>query len=79
MASDSNKKTYDDNDVIKARVSKVLGLGLISAASAVAGGLAMAWWYRKTLTKLQNPIASTGIQNSEHLRFEEDIPEREEL
>ena len=79
MASNSNKETYDDNDEIKTRVSKVLSLGLISAASAFAGGLAMAWWYRKTLTKLQNPIASTDIQNSEHLRFEGDIQEREEL
>jgi hypothetical protein len=79
MASNSNKETYDDNDEIKTRVSKVLNLGLISAASAFAGGLAMAWWYRKTLTKLQNPIASTDIQNSEHLRFEGDIQEREEL
>lgn len=79
MASNSNKETYDDNDEIKTRVSKVLNLGLISAASAFAGGLAMAWWYRKTLTKLQNPIASTDIQNSEHLRFEGDIQEREKL
>lgn len=44
---------------------RVLGLGLISFASAVAGGLTVAWWYRKTLTKLQNPIGSVSIPKSE--------------
>jgi hypothetical protein len=28
-------------------------LGMVAAASAFAGGLAAAWWYRKTLTKLR--------------------------
>ena len=28
-------------------------LGVIAAASAALGGLAAAWWYRKTLAKLQ--------------------------
>jgi len=78
MANNGDKKTYEQNGETKTRVAKVLGLGLISAASAVAGGLAMAWWYRKTLSKLQNPIA-TDIQNSEHLKFEEDRPGPEEL
>jgi hypothetical protein len=30
-----------------------LKLGIVAAASALAGGLAAAWWYRKTLTKLR--------------------------
>jgi hypothetical protein len=29
-----------------------LRIGLVAAASAVAGGMAAAWWYRKTLNKL---------------------------
>ena len=29
-----------------------LRLGLVAAASALAGGVAAAWWYRKTLNKL---------------------------
>jgi len=28
-------------------------VGAVAAASAVAGGLAAAWFYRKTLTRLQ--------------------------
>ena len=28
-------------------------MGAIAAASAIAGGLAAAWFYRKTLTQLQ--------------------------
>jgi hypothetical protein len=30
-----------------------LRLGVVTAASALAGGLAAAWWYRKTLEKLR--------------------------
>jgi hypothetical protein len=79
MVSDGNENTYVEDDEVKTHVSKVLGLGLISAASAVAGGLAMAWWYRKTLSKLQNPIAATDIQNSEHPKSEGDARRREEF
>jgi hypothetical protein len=31
-----------------------LKLGAVAAASALAGGLAAAWWYRKTLIKLRH-------------------------
>jgi hypothetical protein len=30
-----------------------LKLGVIAGASVLAGGLAAAWWYRKTLTRLR--------------------------
>jgi hypothetical protein len=30
-----------------------VNLALVAAASALAGGLAAAWWYRKTLRKLR--------------------------
>jgi hypothetical protein len=47
-----------------------LKVGAVAAASAVAGGLLAAWWYRKTLQKLreaeeddQNP--HFGIHNEE--------------
>jgi hypothetical protein len=33
--------------------SNWLRLGLVAAATALAGGLAAAWWYRSTLTKLR--------------------------
>jgi hypothetical protein len=36
-----------------------LKVGVAAAASALAGGLAAAWWYRKTLKKLRQPGENT--------------------
>ena len=36
-----------------------LRLGLVAAASALAGGVAAAWWYRKTLNKLHESGENT--------------------
>jgi hypothetical protein len=36
-------------------------VGTVAAASALAGGLVAAWWYRKTLKKLQ--MAEEDAQN----------------
>ncbi len=58
MANDSKEDVYANAVRSGKQVPKALGLGLVSAASAIVGGMAVAWWYRKTLTKLQNPIAS---------------------
>ena len=62
MANDSNKEVYTKSNSPEKQASKVLALGLISAASALAGGLAVAWWYRNTIVKLQNPIVPTDIE-----------------
>jgi hypothetical protein len=35
------------------RTAQWLRLGAVAAASALAGGLAAAWWHRKTLSKLR--------------------------
>lgn len=40
-----------------------LKMGVIAAGSALAGGLAAAWYYRNTLTKLRQ--AEAEMQNSE--------------
>ena len=72
MSNDSEKVTYLRVKDQKSGASRVLGLGLVSAASAIAGGLAVAWWYRKTLTKLQNPISQENLQNSELSQSEEE-------
>jgi hypothetical protein len=58
LASDTNKEGYVEAEKQRSPASAVLKLGLVSAASAIVGGLAAAWWYRKTLSKLQNPIAA---------------------
>jgi hypothetical protein len=75
MVNDSKREAYGDKESVGMGVSKVLGLGLISAVSAVAGGVAVAWWYRKTLSKLQNPIAEVDHGDPEHHEFEEELPE----
>jgi hypothetical protein len=50
-----------------------LRIGVVAAASALAGGLAAAWFYRKTLTKLRQ--AENGIPHSEIRIFEDDSAE----
>jgi hypothetical protein len=35
-------------------------VGVVAAATALAGGLAAAWWYRKTLARLHEAEDSTG-------------------
>jgi len=66
VANNSNQEAYEQRGKTVRGASKVAGLGLVSAASAIAGGLAVAWWYRKTLAKLQNPIVSgeKGVADS---------------
>ena len=51
--------------------SRWVKMGLVAAASAVAGGLAAAWWYRKTLASLQEAGESSnnpqiGILSDKH-------------
>lgn len=50
-----------------------LKLGIVAAASALAGGVAAAWWYKKTLTKLRQ--AEIGVPDSEFRASEEDSSE----
>jgi hypothetical protein len=74
MANDTKKWSYEEGTGSKRRASRVFGLGLVSAVSQVAGGLAVAWWYRNTITKLQNPIAHLEAATPEFSEAEEDIP-----
>jgi hypothetical protein len=53
----------------KARWVKV---GLLAAASALAGGLAAAWWYRKTLASLQ---AAEEASDNPQIGILDDKPE----
>jgi len=48
----------------------VLGLGIVAAASALVGGMTVAWWHRKTLEKLQNPIPPGETRGSEFVGSE---------
>jgi hypothetical protein len=73
LANDSNKDVYAQSNSSTTRAPRIVGLGLVSAASALAGGLAVAWWYRKTLTKLQNPIAAYGFERGESAAIDDAI------
>jgi hypothetical protein len=44
------------------RLPAWIKVGAVAAASALAGGLAATWFYRKTLTRLQN--SESGPENS---------------
>jgi hypothetical protein len=65
MSKQRKEDVYEPEQSENPTPSKLLRLGLLSVSSAVIGGLAAAWWYRKTLTKLQNPIIREDIQKSE--------------
>jgi hypothetical protein len=45
------------------RRSGWLHVAMVAAASALAGGLAAAWWYRKTLSKLHQ--ADENVPNTD--------------
>jgi hypothetical protein len=60
LANDRESEGYIGTEDSRSAASSALKVGLISAASAIVGGLAAAWWYRKTLSKLQNPIVDEG-------------------
>lgn len=53
MASDSQSTGSANEQSAKAEAPNWLKIAFFSAGSALAGGLAAAWWYRKTLAKLR--------------------------
>jgi hypothetical protein len=61
MASYLESATSSKSGTEAAHPSAWLKLGAVAAASAVAGGLAAAWWYRKTLKQLRQ--AEENAQN----------------
>ena len=50
-------------------------LGLLAVSSAVVGGLAAAWWHRRTLAKLQNPILSDETDSVPTLESQNQDPD----
>jgi anti-sigma factor RsiW len=53
MASHLESKENAEDRGSRPRSVQWLKLGALAAASALAGGLAAAWWHRKTLAKLR--------------------------
>jgi hypothetical protein len=73
MINNSKYEGYKEKPDAIRPASKLLRVGLISAASVIAGSLATAWWYRKTLSKLQNPIETAHDQPQEFPETEEEV------
>jgi hypothetical protein len=61
VVNETREDGYEPAKEAGTPAAALLRWGLVSFASALAGGLTVAWWYRKTLTKLQNPIAQTSL------------------
>jgi len=53
MATEPESITSGEYEPPKPKWGSWLKLAMITAGSAVAGGVAAAWWYRKTLEKLR--------------------------
>jgi hypothetical protein len=58
MANSLDSSSSDQSKQERDRSSRWLGVGVVAAASALVGGLAAAWWYRKTLSKLHEADGS---------------------
>lgn len=53
MEDPLESSSYPDPPMADAPASGWLKMGVVAAASALAGGLAAAWFYRKTLARLR--------------------------
>jgi hypothetical protein len=54
MTNDLESSDSAEREALPAQPAGWLKVGAVAAASALAGGLLAAWWYRKTLKKLQD-------------------------
>jgi hypothetical protein len=52
MTSSLESENSQPSNTANQRPPGWLKLGVVAAASVLAGGLAAAWWYRKTLARL---------------------------
>ena len=53
MASNSESESYKSTASWRGQPIRWIKLGVIAAASVLAGGLAAVWWYGKTLETLR--------------------------
>jgi hypothetical protein len=74
-SNNRKKKSYKEVGVAINRVSGAAQVGLIAAVSAIVGGFTIAWWHRRTLSKLQNSIIIDTHLDDEFLEMEERDPD----
>jgi hypothetical protein len=60
MANPSKEESYPDSQSTQPETTGWARIGLIAMASAVLGGMATAWWYRKTLIRLRQAEETTA-------------------
>jgi hypothetical protein len=58
MASDLESSTSASEQSANSRPSSWLKVGIVAASSVLVGGLAVAWFYRKTLAQLRQAESS---------------------
>lgn len=61
MATSLKSSKLNELEAAAGEAGSWLKVGAVAAASALAGGLLAAWWYRKTLHKLRE--ADVDAQN----------------
>ena len=70
MAKPSDSDGYSSKTITVDQAPRWLKVGIVAAASALAGGLAAAWWYRKTLRPTQetdlDPHFSSDSDDASH-------------
>lgn len=53
MTKSIESDDYSSSEEVPAKPSGWLRVGIVAMASAVLGGMAAAWWYRKTLIRFR--------------------------
>jgi hypothetical protein len=53
MTNQTESEVYSQAEILRPGSSSWVKVGVVAAASALIGGVAAAWWYRKTLKTLR--------------------------
>ncbi len=61
MSTDLESASLDPSPERGEERTQWVKVGLVAVTSALAGGLAAAWWYRKTLSRLQEAEEASNI------------------
>ena len=74
MPTRPESERYENFQSAKAQSSAWFKVGIVATASLLVGGLAAAWWYRKTLHKLRE---AAGNSHDPQFGMSGDAPEDE--
>jgi hypothetical protein len=71
MANDAESESSEETQGPPPRSAAWLKLAVLTAGSALAGGVAAAWWYRKTLARLRE---TEELNKNPHFGMPDDQP-----